>query len=125
MIKTIIYIGAGSCIGGVARYLLSRWVDGFASGAFPWATFTVNLIGCLAIGLIYGLLDRGFCLSPEMKAFLTVGLCGGFTTFSTFVHENYLLFNSSQSLTLTLYAIASFAAGLLLAHAGHWIAKAL
>ena len=79
MFKTIVYIGAGSCIGG----------------------------------------------SPEMKAFLTVGLCGGFTTFSTFVHENYILFNSSQSLTLTLYAVASFGLGLLCAHAGHFIARTI
>jgi len=125
MLKTIIYIGAGSCIGGIARYLLSRWIDSYACGGFPWATFIVNLSGCLAIGLIYGLLDNGFNLSPEMKAFLTVGLCGGFTTFSTFVHENYMLLGSSQQLSLSLYAIASFAAGLMCVHAGHWMAKAL
>ncbi len=125
MFKTIVYIGAGSCIGGIARYLLGKFVSGIIPGVFPWGTFAVNLLGCLAIGLIYGLLDRGFTLSPEMKAFLTVGLCGGFTTFSTFVHENYILFNSSQSLTLTLYAVASFGLGLLCAHAGHFIARTI
>lgn len=125
MLKLILYIGAGSCLGGVARFLLSSKIESFNPGSFPWGTFAVNLIGCLAIGLIYGLLDRGFNLSPEMKAFLTVGFCGGFTTFSTFVHENYLLFGSSNSITLFLYAVGSFAAGLFLAHAGHLLARAI
>lgn len=81
MLKTIIYIGVGSGLGGVARYLLSRLIQEHAGASlFPWGTFAVNIIGCLVIGLIYGLIDRGFSLSPEMKAFLTVGLCGGFTT---------------------------------------------
>lgn len=126
MIKTIIYIAAGSGIGGVARFLLTRVIQEHAgNAAFPWGTFAVNVIGCFAIGLIYGLLDRGFSLSPEMKAFLTVGLCGGFTTFSTFVHENHLLFGSSGFPTVALYAGASFTIGLLLAYAGHWVARAI
>lgn len=123
MFKLIIYIGAGSCLGGVARFLLGTCIGSRMSGAFPWGTFAVNLIGCFAIGLIYGLLDRGFNLSPEMKAFLTVGFCGGFTTFSTFVHENYQLFGTYDSLVAIVYAVASFGLGLLLAHGGHYLAK--
>lgn len=126
MLKLIAYIAVGSGIGGVMRYLVSRWVTGMAgSTLFPWGTFAVNIIGCLFIGLIYGIADRGCNLSPEMKAFLTVGLCGGFTTFSTFVHENYLLFNSSHFPTVALYAGASFTLGLLAAYAGHWLTRVL
>lgn len=126
MLKTILYIGIGSGIGGVARYLLSRVIQEHAGGAaFPWGTFVVNITGCLLIGIIYGALDRGFTLSPETKAFLTVGLCGGFTTFSTFVHENYLLFDSGEFPTVAIYAGISFSVGLLLAYAGHWLAKAI
>ncbi len=126
MLKTILYIGAGSALGGVMRYLAGRWIQNIAGAAlFPWGTFAVNIIGCFLIGLIYGVLDRGFNLSPEMKIFLTVGFCGGFTTFSTFVHENYLLFQSSSFPIVILYAGASFTVGLLLAYAGHWAANAV
>lgn len=126
MLKTILYIAAGSGLGGVARYLVGRLVQSaFGAALFPWGTFAVNVTGCLIIGLIYGAIDRGADLSPEMKAFLTVGLCGGFTTFSTFIHENYLLFESSDFPTVALYAGASFTVGLLLAYAGHWIARTL
>lgn len=124
MLKLIIYIAVGSGIGGVLRFLISRWLtEASAPSLFPWGTFAVNIIGCLLIGIFYGLADRGSGISPEMKAFLTVGLCGGFTTFSTFAHENYLLFNSSHFPTIALYAGASFTLGLLAAHAGHWLAK--
>ncbi|WP_301904419.1 fluoride efflux transporter CrcB [uncultured Duncaniella sp.] len=124
MLRTILYIALGSGLGGVMRFLVSRWVQAFFGNAiFPWGTFAVNVIGCFIIGVIYGAVDRGCELSPEMKAFLTVGLCGGFTTFSTFMHENYLLFNSSESPTVALYAGASFTVGLLMAYAGHWCMK--
>ena len=126
MLRLITYIAVGSGIGGVMRFLVSRWITGMSDSAlFPWGTFAVNIIGCLLIGLIYGVADRGCDLTPEMKAFLTVGLCGGFTTFSTFVHENYLLFNSSNFPTVALYAGTSFTLGLLAAYAGHWLARIL
>ena len=110
MIKTIIYIAAGSGIGGVARFLLTRVIQEHAgSAAFPWGTFAVNIIGCFAIGLIYGLLDRGFSLSPEMKAFLTVGLCGGFTTFSTFSADFIRLVRAGNHTAALLYVIVTVA----------------
>lgn len=116
----ILLVAIGSAAGGVCRYLLSKAVsDHWAAAAFPWGTFVVNMLGCLAIGLIYGLIDRGVHLSPELRLLLTVGFCGGFTTFSTFVHENYLLFHSSNPLLLAAYAAASFFCGLLLVFAGH------
>lgn len=104
-------VGAGSCIGGICRFLLSRAVQLCVSVAFPWGTFAVNIIGCLLIGFFYGLMDRGMHVSENMRLFITVGFCGGFTTFSTFIHESYLLFDSSGHLTLALYTIASLAAG--------------
>ena len=127
MLKTLLYIGAGSALGGIMRYLAGRWVQSIAGVAaiYPWGTVAVNVTGCFLIGLIYGALDRGYNLSPEMKMFLTVGFCGGFTTFSTFIHENYLLFESASFPTVAIYAGASFTVGLLLAYAGHWLAEAV
>ena len=118
MFKTIVYIGAGSCIGGIARYLLGKFVSGIIPGVFPWGTFAVNLLGCLAIGLIYGLLDRGFTLSPEMKAFLTVGLCGGFTTFSTFSNDGLLMLKQGFYFPFLLYTLLSVAIGIAAVFAG-------
>ena len=87
MLKTLLFIGAGSFAGGIVRYLLSRAVQTHSSSPFPWGTLVVNVLGCLFIGLLYGLFERGNLLNNELRIFLTVGFCGGFTTFSTFVHE--------------------------------------
>ena len=82
-IRNIIAVGAGSFIGGIARYLVSLAMKGISKG-FPWATILVNLLGCLIIGLLWGFLSRNASESTSWGLFLTVGLCGGFTTFSTF-----------------------------------------
>lgn len=119
----ILIVGLGSCLGGASRYALSKVVQEYTVSAFPWGTFAVNLLGCLVIGFIYGLLDRGFTLSNEMKLFLTVGFCGGFTTFSTFMHENYLLFGHSNFGIFLLYAGLSFICGLLLVYMGYYLSR--
>jgi len=72
MFKMLVCIGAGSAVGGVLRFLVSRWIQSAVDVAFPWGTLVVNVAGCFIIGLVYGLCDRHFCISPEMKAFLTV-----------------------------------------------------
>lgn len=86
----------------------------------------VNLLGCLLIGLLYGLFDRHCVLTAEARAFLTVGFCGGFTTFSTFIHENHQLLSRGDTSGLflaALYCAVSITGGLLLAHLGHSAAK--
>lgn len=113
----ILYIALGSALGGVLRYAVGRLFPSWS--LFPWSTFVVNIVGCFIIGLIYGLIDRGVGMSEHTRLFLTVGFCGGFTTFSTFAHENYLLFESGNFITVCLYATLSFLAGLILAYAGH------
>lgn len=115
----LIYIAAGSALGGVLRYLISRIVQEQAGGLFPWGTFAVNILGCLLIGLIYGLADRGISLGAGMKLFLTVGFCGGFTTFSTFANENCLLFQSGHFPILALYTALSVLLGFTAAWLGH------
>ena len=119
MLLKLVWVAVGSAAGGVCRYLLSKAVSDHWAAAFPWGTFVVNMLGCLAIGLIYGLIDSGVHLSPELRLLLITGFCGGFTTFSTFVHENHLLFQSDHPLLLAAYAAASFFCGLLLIHAAY------
>lgn len=119
----LIWAMTGSAVGGGCRYLLSKIISDCTSDGFPWGTFTVNMIGCLLIGFLFGLIDRGVDIQPQMRALLITGFCGGFTTFSTFAHENYLLFSDSRFWIVLLYAVLSFALGLLLAHAGHALAR--
>lgn len=126
LLNNIICVGAGSCIGGIARYLISYAVQSTAASRFPWGTLIVNLIGCLLIGLIFGLIDRGVQMSQSVRLLLTVGFCGGFTTFSTFVHENSMLLGGTSGLLMcVLYASVSFGGGLLLVMAGMWMARAI
>lgn len=125
MLKTLLFIGAGSFAGGIARFLLSRFVQNQAASGFPWGTLVVNVAGCLAIGLLYGLFERGNLMNGDLRLFLTVGFCGGFTTFSTFIHENYALIGEQNFLHFAGYALLSFALGLLAAHLGHLLVKAI
>lgn len=103
-LKILLIIGSGGFIGTIARYLLSRWITEISGPTFPMATLIINLLGSLLIGLFYGLSERGSLLSTEWRLFLTVGLCGGFTTFSTFATENLLLLRDNELFYFALYA---------------------
>lgn len=123
MFRAIMLVGAGGFIGSISRYLISTLVQEKASGSFPWWTFTVNILGCLIVGLLYGLFEKGNLSGNDLKSFLIVGFCGGFTTFSTFMHENYNLFQGNQFWVSSAYAVLSLAVGLAACWLGHFIAK--
>lgn len=90
--RDILLVGTGGFLGSVFRFLLGGAVTR-ASGAsaFPYGTMTVNVLGCLAIGMLAGLAESRSLLSPEARLFLMTGLLGGFTTFSAFAYESYFL----------------------------------
>lgn len=122
MIKSILLIALGSGFGGVLRYLVARFMPVYVSGTFPWATFSVNVLGCFLIGLFYALTDRYICLSADTKLFLTVGLCGGFTTFSTFINENFQLSRTDLPL-MFLYIGGSLVLGFIFLWLGQSVVK--
>lgn len=123
MLKEILYIGAGGFIGSVMRYLVSQTLNP-ATTAFPWGTLTVNILGCLIIGIIAGLtLRHPSLLSPGASLFLTVGLCGGFTTFSTFSKEALALLQNNCTLAFALYVIGSITIGVAAVAIGYTIVK--
>ena len=121
-IRNIIAVGAGSFIGGIARYLVSLAMKGISKG-FPWATVLVNLLGCLTIGLLWGFLSRNASESTSWGLFLTVGLCGGFTTFSTFSKEALAMLQTGQIWGFASYIALSILAGIALVALGYYIGR--
>jgi CrcB protein len=98
-------IGAGGCIGSVLRYLVSGWVQERSDSiVFPYGTAAVNLSGCFVIGLLSWLVEVRSLFSPETRAFLLIGLLGGFTTFSTFGNETLALLRNGRVEIAMLYA---------------------
>ena len=121
-IRNIIAVGAGSFIGGIARYIASLAMKGISKG-FPWATVLVNLLGCLIIGLLWGFLSRNASESTSWGLFLTVGLCGGFTTFSTFSKEALTMLQTGQIWGFASYIALSILAGIALVALGYYIGR--
>ena len=123
MVKTLIIIGAGGFVGSIARYLTSKYIQDNLSFSFPVGTLIVNISGCFILGVIYGLMDRGEILSQESRLFLTIGFCGGFTTFSSFAFENVLILRDGNFMQSALYISLSVFAGILSLYIGSIIAK--
>ena len=119
-IKNIAVVGAGSFVGGAARYLVSLMMNG-ASKGFPWATLIVNLVGCFLIGLLWGLFSRTASEDNNWALFLTVGLCGGFTTFSTFSKEALIMLQSGNIWGFAGYIALSVLAGMALVAVGYYL----
>src|ERR1700754_1000443 len=87
MIRNILLVGLGGGLGSISRYACQKWFANNFPAHFPWGTFTVNLVGCLLIGIFWGLTFKSFAAVENWKLFLMTGICGGFTTFSAFTLE--------------------------------------
>ncbi|MFW5699840.1 MAG: fluoride efflux transporter CrcB [Bacteroidota bacterium] len=125
MLKSIVIVGIGGFIGTVLRFLVSRYTQVHLLSLFPWGTFAVNVTGSFLIGVFYGISERGNVMSPEWRLFLTVGLCGGFTTFSSFSNDAFLLLQGKELLRFAAYTGFSFFLGLLAVFIGRALIKIL
>jgi CrcB protein len=123
MLRLIIIVAFGGATGSVARFLATRWVQQHYHHIFPMGTFVVNIIGCLLIGLFYGLSEKQQLLSGEIRLLLTVGFCGGFTTFSTFTADNLALLHDSEFFYTLLYTGLSVIIGIFATYFGNVLAK--
>lgn len=123
MSRILFLIGTGGLIGSIVRYLVASYFTKVFPSAFPYGTFVVNIIGCLIIGVVFGLSERFSWLTPEWRFFLATGICGGFTTFSSFAYENIKLIQEGNFLVFAGYSIASFALGLLAVFIGLTLTK--
>jgi len=120
---TLAYVALGGALGALARYGISGWVYDRMGENFPWGTLVVNLVGCLALGLVIRWLQVS-AVAPELRPFLTIGVLGAFTTFSTFSYETVALLQEGQWLRAGLYMGGSVVLGLIAMVAGMALATA-
>lgn len=117
-------IALGGAAGAVARYAATGWVHGWLGEGFPWGTLAVNVVGSLMLGFGFRALE-GLSVSADLRALVTVGFLGAFTTFSTFTFESLALAQDRQWIAAGGYVLGSVALGLVAAFAGVGLASVL
>lgn len=119
LVMGLLMVGCGGFVGAVARFAVSEWLQGsHGPGGLPWGTIAVNLLGCLLIGAVAGLIEVRDSFNPELRMFVLVGLLGGFTTFSTFGYEAFAMLREAAYLRAVLYMGIQVVAGLALVALG-------
>jgi CrcB protein len=117
--------GVGGFIGSILRYWLSGVAQGWAQDRFPLGTLMVNAVGCLVIGAFVSLFEYRQWFSPEVRIFVTVGILGGFTTFSAFGYETFRLLLDGEYLWAVTNVMANVVIGLSAVTIGWFAAKAI
>ena len=119
MTRQLLLVGIGGFLGSIFRYLTYLWVDKRFEGAYPLATFSVNIIGSFLLGLLYGAAIKSDLIGQDVRLLLGVGICGSYTTFSTFAFENMGLWQQKDFTTMAYYTIGSVILGVLAAYGGY------
>ena len=119
------YIAVGSAIGGVSRYLVGGLTQRVMGGTFPVGTLLINVTGSFLLGLILRYGVETATLTPEVRAFMTIGFCGGYTTFSTFSYETVALAEDGQWTRAALYVALSVGLSLVATFLGFATAREL
>jgi len=119
-------VGLGGFVGSALRFMVGGWVHRALPGtSFPVGTFAVNLVGCLVIGVLGGLVDLRQALGPGARLFLMIGLLGGFTTFSSFSYETFTLAQDAQWIRAAANAGFQVVLGLAAAWLGYTLVRLL
>ena len=121
----IFAVAAGGALGSVARYMLSGFTTDIVSSSFPWGTLSVNVLGSFFMGAVVTYMALAWNPSAEVRAFLTVGLLGGFTTFSLFSLDVINLWERGASMAAMSYVLISIIVSLFAIILGIMIVKAI
>lgn len=119
---TVLAVGVGGGLGALARYYIAGAIQS-ATTSFPWGIFVVNITGGLLMGLIVEASALKLNLPPDLRAFLTVGILGGYTTFSTFSLDSVLLLQRGEYAQAAFYVIGSVVFSILALVAGLWLVR--
>mgnify|MGYP001495966580 FL=1 len=114
----LVFLGGG--LGSGLRYLVTISMNQY-SKVLPFGTFTVNIFGCLLIGLILGYAQKENTLTSNQTLLLATGFCGGFTTFSAFANENLELIKNGELFNFSVYTIGSLLIGILAVFIGFYL----
>ena len=117
--KHLLLVGLGGFIGSVARFLVSKLNLSWHFFSIPMGTLTVNVLGSFIIGILVGISVKSDLISTDLRLFLMVGFCGGFTTFSSFSSENLMLLQNGQVVTMLIYTALSILLGFLAVYLGY------
>ncbi len=121
--KQLLYIGLGGFIGSILRFLTARLNLSVQLFSVPVGTLIVNISGSLIIGFLAGVASRSELMSANLRLFLMVGICGGFTTFSSFTLENMTLLQNGQYVSAIIYIFSSLIFGLAAVFAGYFLSN--
>ena len=121
MLKSLLIVGAGSFVGGALRYLISTYMKNICGQGFPWGTLAVNLLGCFIIGILFAAFSKHSATDNAWYLLLTTGVCGGFTTFSTFANESVQMLQQGNTAGFGGYVAASIILGFILIALGYWL----
>lgn len=117
--RQLLIVGLGGFIGSIARFLVQKLNLHWHFLSIPMGTLTVNIVGSLIIGFLAGVSAKSEIITPSMRLFLMVGVCGGFTTFSSFTNENLTLMQNGQFASVLLYTGFSIFFGFLAVYLGY------
>jgi len=123
--KQLLLVGVGGFIGSIARFLVQKLNLNWQVLSIPMGTLTVNVLGSLLIGFIIGVSGKSEIISPSLRLFLMVGICGGFTTFSSFTAENMTLMQNGQFAAVLIYTGLSILLGFLAVYLGYSLSNIL
>ncbi len=117
----LVFLGGG--LGAALRYWLSGSIYRLVPPTFPYGTLAVNVLGCFGIGFLMALIEERFVVQPQLRVFLTIGVLGGFTTFSTFSYETVALLREGSLVGGALNAVLSLAGCLLATMVGNVLGR--
>ena len=120
-VKPFVWLFIGGGLGSLGRYFLTLVMANAFGTSLPWGTLTANILGCLLIGMVYAWFAHIMTVDASLRLFLITGCLGGFTTFSAFGLETWMMIDEGAYAAAAMYSLGSVAIGLLAVMSGIWL----